>query len=747
MQSKIFAALVAILATFFLVNSLWSNPALQGGNDLCRISGEILDQSGAPLPRVFVEIRNNQGEVVFSTQTNSRGEFFLKLLSGRYFLTAELAGFAPLQNRPLEANSATLPLKLTLEIRSIKEQVMVTATKTDTPLSQIGSSVTLLSSQEISRKATASVAGALREAPGIALVQSGGVGQITSVFMRGGESDYTKIMVDGITLNNPGGGFNYANLSTSGIDRIEVVRGPQSALFGSDAIAGVIQIFTKQGVSEGLSPKPSIMVEGGTFSTGRYSAGLEGSSDRIDYTASFSRFDTDNNGFNNSFNNTTISGNLGFRPSKKTELRAVFRSVAGRAGNPGSWAFARPDPDEYFRRRDIAGALTFTHYATALWSQKLSYTINDSRQFTEDPSDSGEYVPQYKEYRAPYEIYDIVYQYLNETRRQKILYQSDLILPHGHLFTAGFDYEHETGVVGDPDYDPMKANRNNYGGYIQNQWALKNRLFTTAGVRFEHNGSFGFFPSPRISLALLARNPTGNRLWGLTKIKANFGLGIKAPTLAESFSNSQYVKGNPNLRPEKAVSFDVGIEQYFRSNRGLLELTYFWNRFRDQIGFEVTDYQTFAGSYFNIGKTRAQGLELALKSDLIWNLVLAGTYTFLDSEILESTSTFDPVFTKGQELFRRPRHAGHVDLSWRPGRWMLGATGIFVGSRVDSDFMSMGMTRNKGYSILNLLASYRLFNGTSIYLAVNNATNEDFMEILGYPALRANFRLGLQAGF
>jgi outer membrane cobalamin receptor len=711
-----------------------------------RVAGRVSDQSGAALPRVLVQARDKSARLAGEVQTNGRGEFALDLDEGSYLITAVLAGFVPLKDKVLEVNPATPPLMLQLQIPAVEQQVVVTATATEAPISQVGSSTTVISGDQLSREGVISVADALRRVAGLTLVQSGGTGQVTSLFARGGESDYTKILIDGIALNEPGGSYNFANLSIADIDRIEIVRGPQSALFGSDAMAGVIQVFTHRGTSEGLAPKPRALVEGGTFASYRYAAGVEGKGMHMDYSASFSRSDTDNAVPNGSSNQETIAGNLGVAISKGAEIRAVFRSDTGRTGVPGQYAFQRPDLDSSYRHRDLAGGLTFTHQATNSWTQKLAYTVSDSRQFSEDPVDSGSYVPVYEDHMAPYPLTDFTYQTLNQTRRQKISYQSDLSLPHGHIITGGAEFERETGVVGDPDADPLHAIRNNYGGFLQDQWALRNRFFAAAGVRLENNGNFGFFAAPRLSLAFHLHQPGGG-IWGLTKLKGNFGMGIKEPTLIESFSNSPYFRGNPDLKPEKSVSFDAGVEQRFGSGRGAMEVTYFDNRFRNQIGFVTTDYTTFAGTFFNIGKTRARGVELAFRQDLGWQWEISGAYTFLNGKILESTNGFDPVYAQGQQLLRRPRHSASIDLRWQPGRWTLGAFGRIVGSRVDSDFESLGLTHNPGYAVVNLLASFRISDSTSVYAVANNVLNERYMEVLGYPAPRANFRLGIRTGF
>jgi vitamin B12 transporter len=707
--------------------------------------GFVVDESGAGLPRATLEFRDPGGRVRASTQTNTKGEFAISLPEGHYIVDATLAGFAPLRGQIVDVGPSPPPLMLTLRIPGVEQQIVVTATRTAAAVPQVGASVTVLTREQLSHDGIATVAEALRKVPGLALVQSGGQGQLTSAFVRGGESDYTRVLLDGIALNEPGGSYNFANLSATGIDRIEIVRGPQSALFGSDAIAGVIQVFTHRAREDGISPTPRLLLEGGTFSSFRYAAGVSGRGERVDYSTSFSRTDTDNDVLNGSFNEATFTVNAGFITSQKTALRAIFRSEAGRAGVPGPWAFRRPEPDEYFERRDLSGGLEFTHFAAISWTQKLSYTVNDSRQFLEDPGDSGSFVSEFEGHRAPFVSLDFPFQFLNHTSRQKINYQSDIVMPRGHLLTAGADYERESGTIGDPQ-SLTEAVRNNFGFFAQDQWAVQDRLFAAAGVRLENNDSFGFFAAPRLSLAFHAHQPSAGSALGLTKIKGNFGLGIKEPTLVESFSQSPFFLGNPDLRPEKSVSFDAGIEQHFGPGSSLLELTYFDNRFRDQVGFVTTDFTTFAGSFFNIGKTRARGVESALRLDLSPRWEAGGAYTFLNSRVLESTSP-DPVFAPGQELFRRPRHSGYVDLRWKPGSWTFGATAILVGRRVDSDFSGLGLTRNPGYGVLNLLLNHRLSDSISWFVLVNNALDKEYMEVLGFPALRAHFRIGLRAGF
>ncbi len=712
------------------------------------IRGSAADPRGVPLPQVHVEVRDTRGNLVTSAVSDDQGEFTLELHPGRYVASATLPALAPLRGHVFEVGPDPAPrLDLVLQVPSIEQQIVVTANRTEAPLAQIGSSVTVIPGAQLQAEGILWVADALRRIPGITVAQSGGHGQLASVFMRGGESDYTKVLIDGIPVNDPGGAFNFGTLSTAGIDRIEIVRGPQSALFGSDAIAGVIQIFTKRGTAEGRLPRLEASAEGGSYATSGYAAALQNVRERWDYAASFSRADTDGSVTNGSFNNEVASGNIGVRLPRRTQLRVVFRSEAARAGVPGQSAFHRPEPDEYYRTRELAGGLTLAHAATARWHQTLTYSVHDSRQLSVDPGDSGSYISTYDGRTAPFASYDSPFRTLNQTRRQRLGYQSDLALGHGHLLTAGGDYERESGVVGDPDSVPLQALRNNAGVFVQDQWSAASRAFVTAGVRLEHNASFGLYAAPRLSAALHLRQATPGGFWGLTKLKGNFGLGIKEPTLVESFSNSPFFRGNPDLRPEKSVSFDAGIEQYLGAGRGVLELTWFENRFRDQIGFAITDYQSFEGSFFNIGRTEARGIETGLRIPLGYAVELGTSYTYLHSKVLESAVDYDPAFAAGQPLFRRPRHSGRLDLRWTPARWTFAASALVVGSRVDSDFSGLGLGRSRGYGTLDLAATYRWSQTLSFYAVVDNALNRAYMDVLGFPALRAHFRLGLRSEF
>jgi outer membrane cobalamin receptor len=242
---------------------------------------------------------------------------------------------------------------------------------------------------------------------------------------------------------------------------------------------------------------------------------------------------------------------------------------------------------------------------------------------------------------------------------------------------------------------------------------------------------------------------SGGGFFGDTRVRAAAGLGVKEPTLLQSFSPSPFFRGNPDLLPERSRSVEAGIEQRFASDRARVEATWFDNLYRNLISTRTTNPSTFAAEYFNIGRTRARGAELSGDVRPLGPLHVRAGYTFLASEILESTSPSSPVLVAGQSLFRRPRHSGFAGAGWTDGRVSVDLSGVFVGSFVDSDFSSLEppILEHAGYTTWALRGSYVVARNVSVLLAIDNLTGTDYMEPLGYPALGRAVRGGLRVAF
>ena len=725
-----------------LAARLFFSIALVALPDPANISGVVVDQHGRPLPRARVQVTTAAGAAV--AFTNADGTFAIAVTpASDCRVVASLTGF---QDARADCTNGAA-LQLTLAVAPIEEHVIVSATRTDTPSGQVASGVTVFTADDITGRQEPPVADLLRSAPGTMVVRSGALGNVTSIFVRGGESNYNKVLLDGIPLNEPGGTFDFSNVTSEGLDRVELVRGANSALYGSDAMTSVIQLFTRRATS--ARPEARLDAEGGSFSTFRGSASIAGRSGPADYSAGGARLSTDNEVSNNAFRNTTLFGTAGLTLPRGAVLRFVGRTERGEAGVPGQTAFGRPDLDGSYSRHEGVWGASFDQTIGAL-RQRAAYGLSTTRQESSDLGTDPAYTPAYGGSAAPFAFTDFAYDSRTALRRHHASYQADWTTATSrfgtHIDTALADWDGERATLTDVlAGDATVASRNNAGVSFQHQ-ALWSRAFATAGVRVEHNDSFGTAVVPRASIAYYAR--TGAGTVGSTRLTASGGLGIKEPTILQSFSTSPYFLGNPNLEPERARTIDAGIEQRFAADRVRVEATVFANRYRNIISLGPTD-DLYRAQYFNIGLTQARGAELSGDVALAGGLRAKGGYTFTASRILESTSSFSEVFAVGQWAFRRPRHNGFAEISWLGARLSGDLAATFVGRRVDSDFSSLepALVSNTGYARWDARAAARVHPRMSLTLAIDNLTGARYMDPLGYPALGRAVRAGVRATF
>jgi len=710
---------------------LWST-ALAGA-----LSGKVRDEQGRALPGIHVQLQG-QG-VTQSTVSDSSGEYrFDNLSAGPYSLAVRELGFES-ETVQLTLTAATEKKHdLLVRLELLEQRVVVTATRNEVSTSLLGNSVTVISGEE-ARQAS-QLSDLLRTVSGLHIVQTGTPGAVTSLYLRGGESDYSKVLLDGIPLNQPGGFVDLSNLTTAGIERIEVVRGPQSALYGSDAIAGVVQIFTQKADEEITRPRVELTLEGGNYSTLGTSGRVSGKTGRLSYTGLFSHLETDNSVPNSFFNNNTATAMLGLDIAPDTSLSMIARGEYGRAGVPGPTLFGPADLEEYYRKRNSLFGANFSQRLSPQVSHRFMYSQAQINELSEDPVDSGTFIPSFEGRTGPLS-FDFPYSFLNATRKQVAGYHADFTAS-GHVLATGIEYEHERGVVGEGS-----ASRSNFGYYLQDQWMPTTRLALTGGVRLDRNGSFGFAATPRFSVAWLLRNGGPSSFWGMTRPKFNFGLGIKEPSLVESFSTNPFFRGNPDLEPERTRSVEVGIEQRLAGNRVRVEVNGFYNHFIDQIDILTTDAQTFEASYFNIGRSQAWGVEhvLEIRANQAWRVI--GGYTYLNTRILETASPFHPVLQAGSRLLRRPTHSGFVTAGWFKPRWGLSSRASFIGKRTDNDFYNLGLQEVAGYVRVDLNGSFQITERVDLFAAIQNMLDSDYPEVLGYPALKFNFRTGMRIRF
>ena len=707
------------------------------------VSGTVVDQEARPIPRVLVTVADGGGTELARAFTGIDGAFRFDLTpTSGCLIEARLTGF-----RPARTGCASItPIRVVLAIAPREEVLVVSATRGDAPVGQIASAVTVFTGDALDRRQRPMLAELLRGSAGTAIV-SAAPGNVASLFVRGGESNHTKVLLDGIPLNEPGGTFDFSNTATSHLGRVELVRGAHSALFGSDAVAGVLQLFTKR--ARPGEPVIDAAFDGGSFGTFRESLTFGGASSSWDYSLHASRTDTDNEGANHAFANTTLSASAGSTLAPGTLLRFVARAQISRTGVPGQTAFARADLDAFFKRRDSVAGIAFDR-VTGNLRQTASYSFSHSNQIARNRADDLPYTPRFRGRVGAFPYIDFAYDSDNSLGRHHASYQLDwrpaLWRRSGidHLLTVAAEWDGERATLEDRvALTVTGAARDNVGWTLQHQ-VLWPRVFVAGGIRLEHNDSFGSAVVPRGSAAIVAREADGRV--GTTRVKVAAGAGIKEPTILQSFSPSPFFPGNPSLDPERSRTFDVGLEQSLFGNAVTLEMTWFANRFHDLIStkFTGTRYE-----FFNIGDTRARGLELAGHVSRHLPFRLRAGYTLLASEIVESAAETDPVFGKGQWLFRRPRHSGFVEAG---GAWHAvdaSVIGTFVGRAVDSDFSDLqpAMTFNPGHERWDVRAEYAVSRRLTATLAIDNLFDADYMEPLGYPVLGRAVRAGVRVTY
>jgi vitamin B12 transporter len=625
---------------------------------------------------------------------------------------------------------------------TIQESVVVTATGREMPESNVGASITVLERRDIDERHALSTIDLLRMIPGTVAVRSGGVGNLTGVFVRGGESTYNKVLLDGMPLNEPGGAFNFASLSPENIERIEVLRGAHSALFGSDAMASVIQLFSAR--PESGRPQINFTVDAGTYDTAHVAGGVGARTAGVEYSVFSSYLHTDNRAPNNENKTSTVSGAVTRSMRSGASVRFIGRGEFGRTGTPGTTAFGRPDMDAFFRHRDGSFLGGWNQPLGSRVTHRASYshiiTKYRSTNLVADPP----YTPRFGDL-VGFPSSDFLFDSETELNRHHFEYRADAVVGRNQTLTGAFAYDGERGVLTNhrSTASPQRPERNNTGTTVQYE-ALAPRVSIVGGIRFENNGSFGFYAAPRVAVSWLASS--GNKAIGATRLRGSVGRGIKEPLFIQSYSPSPSFLGNPDLKPERSRGFDAGIEQRLAGDRAAIEATYFANHFDDLISLGPFDPVTFNARYENIGETRASGLELAGTAIVSGALRLSGGYTLLDSKVIRSISS-SPIFAPGRQLYRRPRHSGSLQLSYSRSRVGLALGGVFVGSRVDGDFNFPTVTSNTGYALWNASGEFRFVQRTAGFFTIDNLADREYMEPLGYPALGRTIRAGIRTRF
>ena len=576
------------------------------------------------------------------------------------------------------------------------EPVVVSATRFDIPLDQSPSTVSVVSSEDIEQKQIQRVSDALREVPGLTVVQTGTAGQLTSVFMRGLPSEDLQVLLDGIPINQGlSGAMNFADITTDDIDRIEVVRGPQSTIYGPRALAGVIQLFTKQGTG---TPGVMVAAEGGSYDSFREWGESDGKIEQFDYSVGASRLDTENARPNNNYRNTAAIADVGWSPDETLRIGSLFTYSVSDTGNPNTIFDPRPI-DHFLTERWLIGP-HIDWKATDWWEHKLIFDYDHERQIN-NPNEDGSVGPT----RALFE-------------RTQVDYQNDLRPTSWLTLTSGFFYSRVNAGQERPfvQFGPtfISDHTNEIAGFLQATLTPVENLIFVAGGRFDHFNQFGGVWTYRVAGSYKIDKTD-------TTLHSSVATGFSPPS-----SQDKIFGNNPNLEPEKDFGWDIGIEQRLWERRVTLGLTYFHNDLSNVIGFNGL-FQTL-----NLGAAVTQGLEAELRAQPIADLVFTASYTYLDAR---KTSSADISQPQGARLPRRPRNEVYVSASylwWKKLRTTIEAK--FVNAREELNFGGPNFDI-EDYSFVNIAAEYEVNPYLSIFGRIDNLTNEHYSEVFGFPAL------------
>ncbi len=680
------------------------------------ITGTITDPRGASIAgaQIIFEQIPSAGETE-RTYSAGDGRFALTLPSGRYRVVISRDSFAQVVQEIAIAAGETREWNVRMSLEPLSAKVVVTAQTIPLDAGSAPAPVTILTREDIERRGTTSLPDLLATQPGFSLGRTGPEGGSASLFLDGGNSNYTKVLVDGTPANSPGGLIDFSNFTLDNIEKIEVVHGAESALYGSDAMDGVIQIFTHRGTTR--IPEFTAFAEGGNFATGRGGAELSGLLGRFDYSAAASDVETAGQGPNDTFRNRSLSGNFGWRFSETARVSLVLRDNVSAAGTPGQTLLQPPNLENSIALHNFNASLRADFTSGAHWRHQLSGTESYNRELNIDP------------------FFPTFYQF----NRSSFAGQSTY-LSKGFGVTAGYEYEVENGFI---SFIGLHVRRNNQAGFLDARWQPIARLTLSAGARAEDNANFGTRVVPRAGVAYTLRMARG--ALGDTRLRATYGQGIVEPRFDQSFGTDICFPGNLNLLPEQSRTVHAGVEQKLASDRLRVTADYFDNRFRNIISFQSvspTAGCSFAGTYFNTNLARARGANFSGEARLTHWLSVGANYTYDSTRTLSAPDNSDPNYIIGSRLLRRPVNSGNVALnaSFRRMNWNL--NGYFTGQRADYNFP--GQIINPGFARFDLAASYNVSHGVSFYSRIANLADRQYQEVFGYPALGREFRIGVK---
>jgi vitamin B12 transporter len=708
---------------------------------------KVIDPQGAAVAGAEVSLLGSGSRILAAQTTSAEGTAVLSVRGGGATQIRVLApGFAA----ETQDVSSQAEVTVGLRLATASESVVVSATRGPVVGEAAGADVDALNAAQLTTMQPVAANDAVRFLPGAVINTAGQRGGLSSLFVRGGESNYNKVIVDGVTVNEPGGTFDFGTLSLEQGERMEFVRGAQSTLYGSDAMTSVVQVWTRNGSTR--VPELRFGADGGNFGTASGYGSLAGARGPFDFNLFGDQFNTNGSGINDAYSDSLQGANVGAVLSDTVSLRVRVRHSNSHTGLPGEWSFngndpivfpqsgpsypLPPNPYDSSQLNNLLGSVELAVVAPSGWQHHFTGFDYLYRYHEQNPGDPLRISPLYGPIDFPSDELDHI-------NRAGFEYQADYSERTWAHTTFGYRLENENGFVGQVVAGSTQTHgqRLNNDAYLQQQFTIKT-LSVIAGGRFVHDSAFGNTGVPRVALTWQALR--GGEILSGTRLRFAYATGFKEPRLEETFAGPPFSQPNPGLKPERTRSFEAGLQQEFFHGKYGFTATYFNNLFHDQINYETVNPTTFVGEYFNVNKAFAQGAELALRAKLLPRLLLNSAYTYTSSQYLDNPAPFDPVFNPGQPLLRRPKHSGTLLLSYLGSRWGGNVGGSFVGRRADSDFFGFGIDHAAGYVRADLGGWYAVNSHVTAYVNVENALDRKYNEVVGYPALPVNFRAGVR---
>ena len=615
--------------------------------------------------------------------------------------------------------------------------VVVSASKVPKPAGSLTQPVTVLLGEELRARGVTRVSDALREVPGAALVQSGSYGAVTSLFLRGGESRYTKVLIDGVPVNAPGGYFDFSHLTTDNIDRIEIVRGPASVLYGADAVSGIVQIFTRKGGDS----RASVGLRGGTYHSLDIDGDAQGSTPLGGFSMGAAHHST--NGilpFNNQYRNGTLSSALTLAEGASGDARVSARYTAAEFHYPTDFAGQPVDSNSYRTQHRLTVGLNAGRNLNSNVQARLLAGSNDVSDLTADIAvPFGATSQEHSEFRS-------------RGYRRSAEGRVSFFLPANATITVGAAYEREhehssngSGAVGSPTVqtDSFDASRHNLAYYSELLGNLTERFSYTVSGRMDDNSDYDRFGTYRAGF--------NAGLVSAIRLRASLSTAFNAPAFNQ-LRPTLYTVGSPSLRPERIRSAEIGLVATPFTQLVQASASYFAQRFSDLIQYVNGAPPTFKGSYANLTAASSNGYEAEVQISPVHSWQGRASYTIVSPRVRAVDPAYQGSDKVGDALIRRPSHSGSLLVSYgRPFNPSFGVAMSFVGKRADLDFAQFPSPRVMlpSYTKLDLSAELPLTaeprGGLKLSLRMENALDKRYEDVLHFAAPGRTVLIGARA--